>query len=139
MLVLRSIVAWLLLTVLAVLNGLFREVVLLKVLPRPAAFLLSGLLLSSLVLVVAIVLARWLRLDTPSRCVRVGSLWVGLTVVFEFGFGGLVEGLSWREMLAAYTFKDGNLWPLVLVVTFFAPSIAGRIRGPGRVAHERGA
>jgi hypothetical protein len=37
-------------------------------------------------------------------------------------------------MLEAYTFKDGNMWPLVLVITFLAPLVAHRLRGPGRSA-----
>ena len=43
---------------------------------------------------------------------RVGFLWVVLTLVFEFGLG-IVQGRSWAEMLMPYTFKDGNIWPLV--------------------------
>lgn len=37
----------------------------------------------------------------------------------------MVQGQSWTEMLQAYTFKDGNIWPLVLVATFVAPLVAG--------------
>ncbi len=128
MLVLKSAVAWLAILVLAMLNGLLREAVLLPNLSKPAAFALSGILLSSFILIVAVALARWLRLSSPRRCMSVGLLWLCLTLVFEFGFGGIVQGRSWAEMLEAYTFKDGNIWPLVLVVTLFAPLIAARVR-----------
>jgi hypothetical protein len=130
MLVLRAVAAWLLILVLAMLNGALREAVLLPNLSRPVAFALSGLLLSSAILIVALALARWLKLSTPSRCASIGLLWLCLTLAFEFGFGAAVQGRSWAEMLEAYTFKDGNIWPLVLVVTFFAPLIAARIRAP---------
>jgi hypothetical protein len=128
MLLLRSIAAWLLILVLAILNGALREAVLLRVLSKPAAFVLSGLLLSSFILIVAVALAPWLKLSGPSRCLAVGALWLCLTIAFEFGFGGIVQGQSWGEMLEAYTFKDGNIWPVVPVVTFFAPLIAARVR-----------
>ncbi|MDT8443406.1 MAG: hypothetical protein RQ722_03855 [Desulfuromonadales bacterium] len=58
-----------------------------------------------------------------------GTIWLCLTLSFEFGFGFFIQERSWAAMLEAYTFKDGNIWPLVLVVTFFAPLLAARIRG----------
>lgn len=129
-LLLRPVAAWLLILVLAILNGILREAVLLPYLGTPVAFVLSGLMLSLFILAVAVALASWLRLSSFSRCVAVGALWLGLTLIFEFSFGGIVQGQSWGEMLDAYTFKDGNIWPLVLVVTVVAPLIAARVRGP---------
>jgi hypothetical protein len=49
-------------------------------------------------------------------------------VAFEFTFGRLVQGKPWPQLLEAYTFKDGNIWPLVLLVTTLAPWIAARLR-----------
>jgi len=31
-------------------------------------------------------------------------------------------------LLEAYTFKDGNIWPIVLLVTLVAPLLAVRLR-----------
>ncbi|MBI5275745.1 MAG: hypothetical protein HY854_04730 [Burkholderiales bacterium] len=45
--------------------------------------------------------------------------------LLESGFG-LLRGLPVRQVLAAYTFTDGNLWRLVLVTTLVAPAIAWR-------------
>lgn len=95
-------------------------------LDKPAALVLSGALLSACILIVAVVLARWLKLNDTARSLSVGSLWLCLTLAFEFGFGRLVQRHSWPEMLEAYTFKDGNMWPLVLVITFLAPLVAAR-------------
>ena len=134
MILLRSFAAWLLILVFAMLNGGFRDAVLLPSLGKPAALVLSGALLSACVLIVAVVLATWLKLDDTARSLSVGSLWLVLTLAFEFGFGRLVQGRSWPEMLEAYTFKDGNIWLLVLVVTFLAPLVALRLRGPRRSA-----
>jgi len=128
MLLLRSVAVWLLLLVIAVLNGGFREAMLLPNLGQPAAFVLSAILLSLCIVIVAVVLAGWLRLSGLSQCLFVGFLWICLTLAFEFGFGRVVQGLSWAEMLEAYTFKDGNIWPLVLVVTFLSPLLAAHIR-----------
>jgi len=130
MLALRSVAAWLVILVLAMLNGLLREAVLLPHLSKPVAFVVSGLLLALCILMVAVALARWLKLRSTWRCLCVGALWLCLTLVFEFGFGYFVQGHTWAEMLEAYTFKDGNIWPLVVVVTFFAPLAAMRVRVP---------
>jgi hypothetical protein len=64
----------------------------------------------------------------------VGTIWLTLTLVFEFGFGGLVQRRSWAELLAAYRFEDGNIWPVVLVVTFVSPLLGAYLR---RVAERR--
>jgi membrane protease YdiL (CAAX protease family) len=137
MLVLKSVAAWLVILVLAMLNGILREAVLLANLSKPVAFVLSGLLLSSFILAVAVALARWLDLNSRWRSLSVGLLWLCLTLIFEFGLGGVVQGRSWAEMLEAYTFKDGNIWPLVLAVTFFAPLVAAHVYSAGESASHR--
>ena len=123
---LRPVAAWLLILSLASVNGALREAVLLPRLGAPVAVVLSGLLLAALIVVVSVALAGWLRLTSVSRCLAVGTLWLGLTLIFEFGFG-IMQNRSWAEMLEAYTFKDGNIWPLVLIVTLAAPLVAGRL------------
>lgn len=121
---LKPIAVWALILPLAILNGAFREAVLLPGLGNPWAQMLSGLLLSACIIAVAAVFVpRIVRGGTPQPHL-IGILWLALTLVFEFGFGRLVAGRSWTELFAAYTFADGNIWPLVLVVTTFAPSLA---------------
>ena len=57
-----------------------------------------------------------------------GLGWLALTLVFEFSFG-LLRGRTLAELLAAYRFEGGNLWPVVLAVTALAPWLAARLRG----------
>ncbi|EON90847.1 hypothetical protein MARLIPOL_15749 [Marinobacter lipolyticus SM19] len=123
----KALIIWLSILALAIANGLFREAVLLPAFGIPAAFVLSGLLLSALIIGVAWVSLPWLRLSGPGQFWLVGFGWLALTLAFEFSFG-LAQGKSWPVMLEAYTFKDGNLWPLVLAVTACAPFIAAKIR-----------
>src|SRR4051812_36676507 len=123
----RPVIAWLAILVLAFVNGTLREFALVPALGQRTAYMASGLLLSAMVLFVAIALARWMRVGSTAGAMRVGSLWLGLTLLFEFGLG-IVQGRSWPDMLMPYTFKDGNIWPLVLAVVFSAPLIALRAR-----------
>ncbi|GAB2592166.1 hypothetical protein GCM10026986_20260 [Nitrincola alkalisediminis] len=48
-------------------------------------------------------------------------------VAFELSFG-LWQGKSWSVLLEAYTFKGGNIWPIVLAATLFAPYIGAKLR-----------
>jgi hypothetical protein len=124
----RAGVAWLAILVLAVLNGAAREALLAPALGRTAALVASGLLLSALILLVAFAAIGRLRPVTARAAWQVGALWLALTLLFEFGFGALVQHKSWAELLQAYTFRDGNIWPLVLLVTVLAPVLAWRLR-----------
>jgi hypothetical protein len=138
MLVVKAVAAWLLLCVLTALNGILREAVLMPNMSNAIAYALSALLLSSLIVATAVALAGWLRLTTRLHCLYVGLIWACLTLVFEFGLGGIVQQRSWSEMLEAYTFKDGNIWPIVLAVIFFAPLVGAHNRSLIENAHNRG-
>ena len=124
---LKALTIWFCILALAIANGLLREAVLLPSFGIPSAFILSGLLLSALIITVAWLSLPWLHLRSPGRVWLLGFGWLALTLTFEFSFG-LAQGKSWPVMLEAYTFKDGNLWPLVLAVTTCAPFIAAKMR-----------
>jgi len=124
----RSLLLWLVLLMLAMVNGALREGVLLKLMPRSAAFIASGVLLSAAVLAIAILGIRWLGALRLPGYVLVGLLWLGLTLAFEFSFGMLVRGKSLAEMLDAYRFRDGDIWPVVLAVIAAAPAVSAWVR-----------
>ncbi|SEA24819.1 hypothetical protein [Alkalimonas amylolytica] len=125
---LKALVIWASILVLAVANGALRESVLIPGVGTSTALVLSGLLLSTLIIGVAYLSLPWLQISRPVQLWAVGLGWLALTLVFEFSFG-LWQGKSWPELLEAYTFKDGNIWPIVLATTALAPYIAARLRG----------
>lgn len=124
----RILSIWLVILVLAVLNGMLRENLLVPQFGTLVGQLVSGLLLCALILLVTRAALPWLGPQRPAALVAVGLVWLVLTLVFEFSLG-LAQGQSWPEMLAAYRFHDGNLWPLVLLVTALAPWAMDRLRG----------
>lgn len=128
MLLLESLVAWLIILGLAIANGALREAVLIPSLGKPGGLVLSGVLLSALVILVAYGLVRVSKGVTVSQGFLVGVLWLGLTLAFEFAFGRFVQHQTWAQLLEAYAFKDGNLWPVVLAVTLLAPPAAALFR-----------
>jgi hypothetical protein len=124
---LKALIIWVGILVLAIANGVLRESVLVPGLGTPPALVLSGLLLSSLIIGMAYLLLPWLQLHRPWHFWAVGFGWLALTLIFEFSFG-LWQGKSWSELLEAYSFKGGNIWPVVLAVTALAPFIAAKLR-----------
>jgi hypothetical protein len=60
--------------------------------------------------------------------VVVGATWLALTLAFEFGLG-LAQGKNLSIILDAYKFKEGNIWPLVLVTVAVAPAVGAYVRG----------
>ena len=80
------------------------------------------------VLLTAYVAAPRLGTTQTGPLLVIGGMWLSLTLGFEFGFGRLVQGKPWSELLNAYRFENGNIWPLVLLVVFLGPLLAARFR-----------
>ena len=127
----KALAIWFGILVLAIVNGMLRDVVLIPVLGHAQGFILSGVILSALILAVAYISLPWFGPAPMARYIALGLGWLFLTLVFEFTFGRLIQGKPWPELLEAYTFKGGNIWPVVLLVVTTAPYIAARIRGWG--------
>lgn len=123
----KALIIWVGILFVAIANGMLREAVLMPRLGTPAALLLSGSLLAALIIAVAYLSLPWLQIRRPGQLWAVGLGWLALTLVFEFAFG-LWQGKSWSVLLEAYSFRDGNIWPVVLAVTVLAPYIAARLR-----------
>ena len=125
---LKAWVIWVAILVLAVANSALREAILIPQLGLPTGLVLSGVLLSALIFVVAYLALPWPGTRRSVELTGIGLGWLALTLCFEFAVG-LWQGTSWPVLLAAYTFKGGNIWPVVLAVTVAAPRLAAKVRG----------
>lgn len=125
----KALSIWLGILALAMVNGMLREAVLVPAMGRTLGLVFSGVLLSSIILAVAYLTLPWLGAMPVARAIAIGIGWLLLTLAFEFTFGRLVQGKPWPEILGAYTFKDGDIWSIVLLVTAAAPYVAARLRG----------
>lgn len=123
----KALGVWTSILVLAVANGALREAILIPRLGKAAGLVLSGLLLSGLILVVAYLSLPWLSARGLHELLAVGLGWLFLTLAFEFSFD-LLRGKPLGEILEAYTFKDGNIWPVVLLAIALAPWVAAKLR-----------
>lgn len=125
----KSLVLWLGILILAVLNGGLRESVLSPALGGVAGQLVSGIILSLCIVLIAWLAIPWLGALSQAEYLYIGVLWLILTVSFEVSFGRFILHQEWAELLDAYRFRGGNIWPIVLACTFIAPWLAARMRG----------
>lgn len=121
---LRAVVAWTGLLVVAVGNGLFREAVITPRTGPGLAHALSTVILSALIVVVGWFLTPWVGPRSLQDAWTIGLIWLMLTLAFEFLAGHFVFGRSWDELFADYNLFAGKIWVMVLVVTVMTPVLA---------------
>lgn len=124
----KTILVWLAILAVAMLNGALRESILNPLFGKSVALPASGLILCVCILAAAVLATPWFgNLESAVRW-RIGMLWLVLTVTFEL-IVGYAQHQSWRQLVDAYTLEGGNLWPLVLFTVLIAPWLGARIRG----------
>lgn len=117
-------IVWLGIVLLAFFNGGFREVLIVPRLGARWGSLISSLMLSTAVIVVAFLSVQWIAPASLGEVVVAGGLWVALTLAFEFLFGHYVFKNPWEKVLADYDMTAGRAWPIVLVCALFALPLA---------------
>jgi hypothetical protein len=117
----KTLEVWLVLVVLAVLNGTFRELVLVPRLGEYPGHVMSCVMLSVAIATTAWMSIGWIGPATVVESLIVGGVWLAATVSFEFLVGHYIFATSWDRLLADYQILRGRLWILVLAATFCAP------------------
>ena len=125
---LKYVLAWLLLVMIAMVNGAFREGLYGKYLGELRAHqvsTVSGVLLFG---VFIWALVRFRRPESSKQAITIGLIWLGLTVAFEFIFMHYVAGRSWDVLLHDYNIFAGRVWVVVLVWVTVAPYVFYRLQ-----------
>jgi hypothetical protein len=120
----RAVLIWFGLLTIAVLNGGFREAVLVPRLGRGVSQAVSTVLLSALILAAGWTAIPWIAPRSLQEAWTIGVLWVALTLAFEFLAGHFLFGKPWQELLADYNIFEGRIWVMVLIVTLMTPIVA---------------
>lgn len=76
-------------------------------------------------------LLRFVEKYETKDLVHVGLLWLGLTLLFEWG-GSLASGRPVQEILIGWNIFAGYMWPYVLLTYVFSPFVVGTILHPGK-------
>jgi hypothetical protein len=122
--ILKSMLVWLIIIPLAILNGGLRDMVLTPWLGEAVSRPASGVILSILILLLAtFVLPRFAK----RHLVAIGVAWIVATVTFETVFG-LATGNTIAELARAYNPATGDWWLLVVIVIGIAPWLGAKIR-----------
>ena len=119
----RSIAIWCVLLVIASINGAVREVLLIPRAGELVGRIISTLLLSSFIAILAWLTILWIAPGTSGEAWFVGVVWVLLTLAFEFVAGHYLFHNSWSSLLADYNILRGRIWILVLITTLLAPQL----------------
>jgi hypothetical protein len=117
----RALAIWLLLLILAVLNGAMRERLITPRLGEQGGHIASTAILCAAIILVAWLSISWMGPKNGREALMVGLVWVALTVSFEFLAGHYAFGNSWERLIADYNVFHGRIWILVLLANLFAP------------------
>jgi hypothetical protein len=124
----RYIIAWIPMLVIAVANGVFRELTFAKMMSELHAHQLSTVMGS---VFIGFYIWAFVRIWIPSssqHALKIGLIWLVLTVAFEFIFGRYVMHHSWSRLLNDYNVFRGKLWAVFLIWLTIAPYVFLRIR-----------
>ena len=123
----RAFVVWLFLLVAMFVHGALRAVVLEPRIGNWRARQLSVFSGSLLIFAITLAFSRWIGTGRTDLLLRIGVLWVLLTVVLEIGLGlALAKPLD--EVLADFDVLKGGLFPILLAVEFLSPLLAAKLR-----------
>jgi hypothetical protein len=122
----RAVLVWFGLLAIAIVNGGIREGWVIPAVGEVAGRAISTVMLSVAILAFAWLTSGWMRAESRRAAATIGTVWVVLTLTFEFVAGHYLFGATWESLLADYDVSHGRIWILVLITTLLAPTLARR-------------
>ena len=117
---------WFILVMVAILNGACRNAFISPRVGEYAGHVISTIIFICVILVATYLFLSLIRIDySVTDLLLIGTLWLVMTVLFEFIFGHYVVGHPWSTLLADYNILQGRVWVLVLIASFTAPLLVG--------------
>lgn len=124
---LKYLLAWFPMLLLAIGNGALREFVFKKYVGELTAHQLSTFSLLILFTIYIGLVIKFIPPASTKQALLVGSFWLLLTLLFEFGFGRY-RGSSWSTLLEDYNLLKGRLWILIPLWVAIAPYVFFKLR-----------
>lgn len=118
---------WFLLSLIAIVNGAIRNFLITPYVGEYAGHFISTITFIIFMFVVVWVYLVKTKINSENILFKIGALWIGITIIFEFIFGYLVMGHTMEKLLNDYNIIKGRVWILVLFATFFSPIIVGKM------------
>lgn len=120
-----AILIWIMIIPIAILNGGFREYILVKL--GGLALPLSGIILSVCIFIVAYFLVPQIKNCVKRDYIIFGVIWFILTNLFDL-VAYIKEGGGFADLLQSYNILSGNTWLIVVLMALLAPIVVMRIR-----------
>ena len=126
--VMRAVLVWCVLLVIASFNGIGRETVLIPRVGEVAGRAISSLTLSAFIVILTWGAIGWIAPRSTPQAWAVGVMWVVLTLAFEFLAGHYAFGHPWSRLVEDYNVLRGRIWILVLITTLVSPRLCAGLR-----------
>jgi len=124
---LKIILIWFGLLLLAIINGTIRDFLYPKILGEHRAHQISTITLLILISIYCYIIFSLWKLNTLNEAITIGIIWLLLTLAFEFLFGHFVSKKDWNILLKDYNIFQGRLWILILIWTALLPVICYKL------------
>ena len=118
---LRYLLLWFALAVIAVANGTLRQSTYGKRLPELAAHQLSTVTGTLFTGIFVWFVHQYWPIESAAQAWLIGLSWLVFTIIFEFGFGHYVVGHPWSHLLNDYNIFKGRVWSLFLIWVLIMP------------------
>ena len=126
--ILRGVLAWFPMVLIAIGNGLVRVHLFEGRMSELAAHQLSTLLGLLLFGIYIFAFTAIWPIQSARQAWTTGLIWLAMTMTFEFLFGHYIVGHPWSRLFHDYNLAAGRVWILVLIWTTVAPYVFFRLR-----------
>lgn len=124
----KYVISWIPGIPIAIINGLIRNALYRQFLNELHAHQLSAVSFAVFFGIYVWFIIKWLKLSSSQDALRLGLIWLVLTIAFEFLFGHFVMGNPWSMLFHDYNLLAGRVWVLVLLWIATAPIIFHQAR-----------
>ena len=119
---------WFPMVIIAIINGTIRQLFFTNFSDELGAHQLSVISgITFFAIYIWFITDKW-KIESSLMAIKIGLMWLVMTVIFEFLFGHYVMGNSWEKLLHDYNLMEGRLWVVVLLWTTISPSVFYLIR-----------
>jgi hypothetical protein len=126
--IMRAVLIWCALLLIASINGIVRQAVLIPRIGEVAGRAVSTIALSAFIVILTWISITWIAPRSAQQAWAVGGIWVVLTLAFEFLGGHYLFHDPWSRLLDDYNVIRGRIWILVLITTLVSPWLCGGLR-----------
>lgn len=120
---------WMIFAIVSNLNNAFRDVYIIPNTSEYMGHVTSTFIFIGFIFFLTYIFLKSLKISFSSiELLWIGTMWVFLTILFEFIFGHYIMDHPWSKILANYNLLNGRIWIFVFVATFIAPYLCGKYR-----------